>query len=104
MVILGIDVLVFGPEMLSGFLDTPIMCALAFLTTLPLVYAIQLKWGKDTMSNAFGKAFLGAFLAGLPFSIAGTMLGAAVIALSGLPSHPIEMVKRLTSQQGTSSR
>jgi hypothetical protein len=99
-VILGIDVLVFGPEMLSGFLDIPVMCALAFLTTLPLVWVIQSKWSKDTMSTAFGKAFLGAFLAGLPFSIAGTLLGAAVLALSGLPHHPVEMLKKLTSTQG----
>jgi hypothetical protein len=100
-VILGIDVLVFGPEMLTGFLDTPMMCALAFLATLPLVYLIQWRWAKDSMGTAFGKAFMGAFLAGLPFSIAGTMLGAAVIALSGLPSHPVEMFKRLTSSRGT---
>jgi hypothetical protein len=100
-VILGIDILVFGPEMLSGFLDTPLMCALAFLATFPLVFMIQWKWAKNTMSAAFGKAFLGAFLAGLPFSIAGTMLGAAVIGLSGLPSHPVEMVKRLMSARGT---
>jgi hypothetical protein len=86
-VILGIDLLVFGPEMLSGFLDTPIMCVLAFVATLPLVFLIQLKWSRDALPNAFGKAFLGAFLAGLPFSIAGTMLGAAVLALSG-PTIP----------------
>src|SRR5271154_1691252 len=58
-VILGIDVLVFGPEFLSGFLDTPIMCILAFFTTLPLVWLIQAKWTKDTGDVAFGKAFLG---------------------------------------------
>lgn len=103
-VILGIDVLVFGPEMLSGFLDTPLMCVLAFCTTLPLVWVIQSKWSKDTLGTSFGKAFLGAFLAGLPFSIAGTMLGAAVLALSGLPAHPVEMIKKLTSSQGTSPK
>jgi len=97
-VILGIDVLVFGPEMLSGFLDVPIMCALAFLATFPLVYLIQWKWAKNTMAASFGKAFLGAFLAGLPFSIAGTMLGAAVIALSGLPHHPADMIKKLVTR------
>jgi hypothetical protein len=97
-VILGIDMLVFGPEMLSGFLDLPIMCVLAFLATFPLVYLIQWKWAKNTGAASFGKAFLGAFLAGLPFSIAGTVLGAAVIALSGLPHHPIDMVKKLVSQ------
>lgn len=98
-VILGIDLLVFGPEMLSGFLDTPVMCALAFLVTLPLVFLIQLKWSKDTAAGAFGKAFLGAFLAGLPFSIAGTMLGATVLALSGLPHNPVEAFRKLTSPQ-----
>ena len=96
-VILGIDLLVFGPEMLSGFLDTPIMCVLAFLVTLPLVFLIQLKWSKDAVAGAFGKAFLGAFLAGLPFSITGTMLGAAVLALAGLPHNPVEAFKKLTS-------
>jgi uncharacterized BrkB/YihY/UPF0761 family membrane protein len=90
-------VLVFGPELLSGFLDVPIMCVLAFLATFPIVFFIQWKWAKNTQSAALGKAFMGAFLAGLPFSIAGTMLGAAVIALSGLPSHPLEMVKKLAS-------
>jgi hypothetical protein len=102
-IILGIDVLVFGPEMLSGFLDTPIMCVLAFLATFPLVFLIQWKWARNNKATAFGKAFIGAFLAGLPFSIAGTMLGAAVIALAGLPHHPIEMLKRLTSH-GTASK
>ena len=97
-VILGIDVLVFGPEMLSGFLDIPIMCALAFLATFPLVFLIQWKWAKNTMAASFAKAFLGAFLAGLPFSIAGTVLGAAVIALSGLPHHPIDMVKKMVTR------
>ena len=97
--ILGIDLLAFGPELLSGFLDTPIMCVLAFLATFPLVYLIQWRWSRDTMASAFGKAFLGAFLAGLPFSIAGTMLGAAVLVLSGLPHHPVDMLKKLTSSQ-----
>jgi len=98
-VILGIDLLVFGPEMLSGFLDTPIMCVLAFVVTLPLVFLIQIKWSKDAFAGALGKAFLGAFLAGLPFSITGTMLGAAVLALAGLPHNPVEAFRKLTSPQ-----
>ena len=56
-VILGIDVLVFGPEMLSGFLDLPVMCVLAFFTTLPLVFIIQWKWSRNSPSSSFGKAF-----------------------------------------------
>jgi hypothetical protein len=97
--ILGIDFLVFGTELFSGFLDTPIMCVFAFLITFPVVFAIQKKWGGNPNSTALGKAFLGAFMAGLPFSIAGTIYGAAILALSGLPHHPVEMAKRLISNR-----
>ena len=96
-VILGIDILVFGPEFLSGFLALPLMCVLAFLVTFPLVFLIQKKWGGNTTSSAAGKALIGAVLAGLPFSIAGTLFGAAVLALSGLPHHPVEMARRMFS-------
>jgi hypothetical protein len=96
-VILGVDLLVFGPEFLSGFLDTPFMCVLAFLVTFPLVYLIQKRWSGDGGATALGKALLGAFMAGLPFSIAGTIYGAAILALSGLPHHPLEMAKRIMS-------
>ena len=94
--ILGIDILCFGPQVLFPF-DIPVMCALAFLATFPFVYFFQLKWSGNKPAVAFGKALLGAVLAGLPFSIAGTMFGAGVIALSGLPAHPLEMLKRITS-------
>lgn len=97
--ILVIDFVIFGTELFSGFLDVPIMCVVAFLITLPLIYQIQRKWSLDKGSVAFAKAFAGAFMAGLPFSIAGTMYGAAVLALSGLPHHPVEMVKRLVTGQ-----
>lgn len=96
--ILGIDLLCFGPQIFLPF-DVPIMCALAFLATFPFVYFFQLKWSHDTPARAFGKAFLGAFLAGLPFSIAGTIFGAGVIALSGLPRHPWDAVKKITGHR-----
>jgi hypothetical protein len=94
--ILGVDLLCFGPEVFLPF-DLPFMCVFAFLVTLPLVYLVQWKWSKDTMAASFGKAFLGAFLAGLPFSITGTIFGAAVLVMSGLPRNPWEALKRMTS-------
>jgi hypothetical protein len=96
-VILAIDTFVFGTEMVSGFLDTPVMSVLAFMATLPLVFLIQWKWSRNSPASAFGKAFLGAFLAGLPFSITGTMFGAAVLMLSGLPRNPVEAFRKLTT-------
>ena len=97
-VILGLDWLAFGSAMLTDFLALPLLCVLAFVVTFPVVYVIQLKWSKDTVGAALGKAFLGAFLVGLPFPITGTMLGAAILALAGLPHHPVDVVKKLASQ------
>jgi len=90
--ILGVDLLAFGSEALSGFLDTPAACLLAFAVTFVLVYLIQNKWSRDRPALSFAKAFFGAFLAGLPFSIAGGIFGALILALSGLP-HPKTLVK-----------
>src|SRR5580658_2154408 len=97
-VILALDWLAFGTDLLSDFLALPIICVLSFLLTFPFLYLIQLKWSLDTKVSALGKAFLGAFLVGLPFPITGTLLGAAILALSGLPHHPVEAVKRMISQ------
>lgn len=90
--ILGIDILAFGSELGTAFLDTWVACIFSFILTLIGVFIIQFKCSHDTKAAAFGKAFLGAFLAGLPFSIFGTILGMGVIALSGLPD-PKQMVK-----------
>jgi hypothetical protein len=97
-VILALDWLIFGTDLMTGFLALPWMCVVGFLVSFPLVLAIQLKWTKDTLPAALGKAFLGAFMVGLPFPITGTLLGAAILALSGLPHHPVDMVKKLASQ------
>jgi len=99
-VILGLDWLAFGTDFLTGFLALPVMCVLAFLVSFPVVYIIQLKWSKDLVGPALGKAFLGAFMVALPFPITGTLLGFAILTLAGLPHHPVEIVKRLAAQKG----
>jgi len=97
-VILALDWFIFGTDFLTDFLALPAMCVLGFLASFFLVLAIQMKWTKDALPTAFGKAFLGAFMVGLPFPITGTILGAAILVLSGLPHHPVDMVKKLASQ------
>jgi hypothetical protein len=96
--ILAIDLLLFGPEALLPW-DNLFLCPLAFVVTFPFVYFFQSKWSSDLPGKAFGKAFLGAFLAGLPFSITGTIFGAVVIALSGLPKNPVEALQKLNEQR-----
>ena len=97
-VILGLDWLTFGSDLVTDFLALPILCLLAFIVTFPVVYVIQAKWSRDAVGPALGKAFLGAFLVALPFPITGTLLGAAILALAGLPHHPVDMVKKLATQ------
>jgi len=103
-VILGLDWLAFGTDFLTGFLALPLICILAFMVSFPMIYVIQLKWSRNRMASALGKAFLGAFMVALPFPITGTLLGAAILALAGLPHHPIDVVKKLASQQRTVSK
>jgi hypothetical protein len=98
-VILAFDWLAFGTDLVSDFLALPVICVLSFLLTFPFLYLIQLKWSLDTKASALGKAFLGAFLVGLPFPITGTLLGAAVLALAGLPRNPVEALKKIAMPQ-----
>jgi hypothetical protein len=97
-VILGLDWLAFGTDFLTGLLAVPVVCVLSFILSFILILAIQRKWTKDGVPAALGKAFFGAFLVGIPLPITGTLLGAAILALSGLPHHPVEMVKRLAAR------
>jgi len=96
-VILGLDWLAFGTDFFTGFLALPVVCVLSFLVSFALLFVIQRKWTKDSPSAVLGKAFLGAFMVGLPFPITGTMLGAAILALSGLPHHPVDVLKKLAA-------
>jgi hypothetical protein len=93
-VILGLDWILFGSDLMTGFMALPAMCVLGFLATFPLVLLIQRIWSRNTWPGAIGKAFLGAFMVGLPFPVTGTLLGAAILALSGLPHHPVDVVKK----------
>jgi hypothetical protein len=96
-IILALDWLAFGSDLFTDFIALPLMCVLSFLVSFPLIYAVQVKWSQDKTLPALGKAFLGAFMVGLPFPITGTMLGAAILALSGLPRHPKDVLEKLTS-------
>ncbi len=95
-VILALDWLAFGSDLMSGMLALPLVCVVAFLATFPSLYLIQTKWSQDKVGPALGNSILGAFLVALPFPITGTLLGAAVLALSGLPKNPVEALKKLT--------
>jgi len=82
--ILGIDILAFGGELATGFLDVVLVSLASFAVVFAGVWTVQRRWGGSTRRAAFWKAFLGAFLAGIPFPITGTLFGTAILFLSGL--------------------
>ena len=94
-VILGLDWMIFGGDMVTGFLAVLLTSILAFMITLPVLFVIQSRWSKDKFGSALGKAFVGAFLVAIPLPITGTLMGATILALAGLPHHPIEMLRKL---------
>lgn len=86
--ILLFDWLAFGFDLPSGFILTAITSFGAFVATFASVYWIQRHEHNDISSRAALKAFLGAVAAGVPFPITGTLVGAGILLLSGLPTSP----------------
>jgi hypothetical protein len=85
--ILGVDWLAFGVDLPTKFLLTPLVCLVAFGVTFWAVARIQRDDG-DSPKAAYLKAFLGGLAAGVPFPIMGTVVGAGILVLSGLPKLP----------------
>ena len=91
-VILGVDWLAFGIDLPTEFLATPFVAVAAFAATFWAVSKIQERHGDEPRTAAF-KALLGAIAAGIPFPITGTLLGTAIIMLSGLPKLKFPRVR-----------
>ena len=81
--IIAMDWVFFGMEAGTLGLSIPVMSLLAFATTLG-VFTIQIKLSKDNWAIALAKGVLVGFVAGIPTPIAGTFIGALILALSGL--------------------
>lgn len=82
--ILAVDWLAFGVELPTQLLFTPIVSVIAFCVTFWAISKIQQSHGDEGRVASF-KALLGAIAAGVPFPITGTVVGAAILMLSGLP-------------------
>lgn len=88
LMILLIDWLAFGLDLPTGFIFIAFISLAAFLSTFAVVYLIQRRESGDSPPRARWKALLGAIAAGVPFPITGTILGASILLLSGLPISP----------------
>lgn len=82
--ILAVDWACFGLEWQLGPVSVAVMSAAAFVATYAVVWRAQERLRGDPPRLAHAKALAGALAAAVPFPIAGTIVGATIIALSGL--------------------
>lgn len=82
--ILGVDWLFFGAEVISLGGGVVVTSFAAFAITAIGVFLIQRRRGGDSRTRAAIKALFGGAVAGVPTSIGGTVIGAAVLAMAGL--------------------
>lgn len=84
--ILGLDWALFGGNLLSGMVLTPLVIALGAIAGFVATYGIERRRAGRSRGHALGAALLAAVVVGAPFPLGGTVVGGLVIALSGLPS------------------
>lgn len=82
--ILGLDWLFFSGSVISLGLSTPTLTALGFLLGALGTGWLQRRYGGDGTGISSVKGLLGGIAVGLPLPIAGTVLGGAILTLSGL--------------------
>jgi hypothetical protein len=99
--ILAFDWIFFGTDIPSVMIFLPITCMAAFGVTFITVYKIQQKLHGDDIGWARAKALIGAVAAAVPFPIAGTIVGAAILFHSGLPTNWLDAARRLLGSKNS---
>ena len=84
LLIMGLDWLLFSEEAASFGLLIPFTSVVGFVAGGIGTYLLQTRRGRDTKLAAGLKGLLAGALVGIPFPLAGTMVGAAILAGSGL--------------------
>lgn len=82
--ILGVDWIFFGADAITLGASVVVTSIAAFAITAAGVFWIQRRKAGDSAARAALKALFGGAVAGVPTSIGGTVVGAAVLLLSGL--------------------
>ena len=84
LLIMGLDWLLFSEEAASFGLLIPFTSLFGFVAGGIGTYLLQTRHGLDSKPAACLKGLLAGILVGIPFPLAGTMAGAAILASSGL--------------------
>jgi hypothetical protein len=84
LLIMGLDWLFFSEEAATLGLAIPMTATVGFLAGSLGTYHLQRKYGLDTKPAALLKSIAAGILVGIPFPLAGTFVGAWILATSGL--------------------
>lgn len=84
LLILAVDWLLFSGGLLTLGVSTPVLLVAGGSLSALAVTALQRRYADEARGTALIKGALGGLAVGLPFPVAGTGLGGAVLALSGL--------------------
>jgi polyferredoxin len=82
--ILGLDWLLFIQESVTLGWATPVTAMLGFFIGGAGVYQFQRRFARDDRTKAGLKALLAGIVVGIPIPVAGTVVGAWILASSGL--------------------
>jgi Flp pilus assembly protein protease CpaA len=84
LLIMGLDWLLFSEEAASLGLLIPFTAPIGFLAASIGAYHLQTKHGLDAKLVAALKGLLAGILVAIPFPLAGTLVGGAILTSSGL--------------------
>lgn len=94
LLMLGLDWFLFSGEAATAGLATPATAVLGFLAASVGAFVLQRRFGRDTRPTAIAKALLAGAFVGIPFPMAGTLVGGWVLVSSGLAGIKNRLVKQ----------
>ena len=80
----AVDNALWGVNMVSLGLATPLVCSVAFVFTGTGVFLVQKYISEDETGSALAKGFVVGVMAGVPTSIVGTLGGTYIMGMAGL--------------------
>ena len=76
--------MLFGGELLSGLVLEPLLAPLGALAGFISTLLIERRYAGRSLGRSLLAAAFGALVVGVPWPVTGTLIGFAVLALSGL--------------------
>jgi hypothetical protein len=92
--ILGLDWLLFSKEAATLGLAAPVTAVLGFVAGSVGTYRMQRRYAGDDGPRALFKAILAGVAVGVPFPLAGTLVGGWILANSGLVGLKDRLLRR----------